>query len=129
MNGDTTDDLAHARSGFGWLDHYDVDTQSVIRAAVRRGIPTQPVQVRPSLMECGNGAYRDRLSSITTSTTAHIGYEIARSKVLTNHILRLAGVPVPVGEAARTVDEAVAVASRIGYPVVVKPVFGARARG
>lgn len=36
---------------------------------------------------------------------------------------------MPVGELARTVEEAVAVAGRIGYPVVVKPVYGARARG
>ena len=34
--------------------------------------------------------------------------------------LRLAGVPVPPGELARTVDEAAALAGRLGYPVVLK---------
>jgi acyl-CoA synthetase (NDP forming) len=35
-------------------------------------------------------------------------------------ILAAAGISVPVGDLARTVDEAVAVAKRIGYPVVLK---------
>lgn len=39
-----------------------------------------------------------------------------RSKAL----LKTLGVPVPQGELARTADEAVAVADRIGYPVVLK---------
>jgi acetate---CoA ligase (ADP-forming) len=34
--------------------------------------------------------------------------------------LKAAGVRVPDGELARTVDEAIAVASRVGYPVVLK---------
>jgi D-alanine-D-alanine ligase-like ATP-grasp enzyme len=114
---------------FDWVSTYDVDTQSVIRAALHRGIPVEPVEARPSVIELGNGAWRRRLSAITTSMTSHTACEIARSKHLTNHILRSAGVPVPVGDIARTVDEAVDVAGRIGYPVVLKPVFGARARG
>jgi acetate---CoA ligase (ADP-forming) len=35
-------------------------------------------------------------------------------------ILAAAGIPVPAGELARTPDEAVATAKRIGYPVVLK---------
>ena len=128
-NHDTTIDRVDKRVRGDWFDAYDVDTQSVMLAALRRGIPTQPVEVRPSLIEFGNGAYRRRLSAITTSMTPHNACEIASSKYLTNHVLRMAGVPVPVGETARTVDEAVEVAGRIGYPVVVKPVYGARARG
>jgi len=34
--------------------------------------------------------------------------------------LRAAGIPVPDGELARTVDEAINIANRIGYPVVMK---------
>lgn len=128
-NTNAAGDLAKERARGDWIDAYDVDTQAVLRAAMRRGIPIRPVDARPSLIELGNGAYLRRLSSITTSMTGHIGCEIARSKHLTNHLLRAAGVPVPVGEPAGTVEEAVAIAGRIGYPVVVKPVFGARARG
>ncbi|MGE5174734.1 MAG: ADP-forming succinate--CoA ligase subunit beta [Hyphomicrobiales bacterium] len=35
-------------------------------------------------------------------------------------LFRAAGIPVPPGDVARTVDEAAAIADRIGYPVVVK---------
>ena len=35
-------------------------------------------------------------------------------------LFRAAGIPVPPGETARTAEEAVAIADRLGYPVVVK---------
>ena len=35
-------------------------------------------------------------------------------------LFRAAGIPVPPGETARNADEAVAIADRLGYPVVVK---------
>ena len=35
-------------------------------------------------------------------------------------LFRAAGIPVPPGEVARTADEAVAIAGRLGYPAVVK---------
>ncbi|HEX7077798.1 MAG TPA: ADP-forming succinate--CoA ligase subunit beta [Candidatus Eisenbacteria bacterium] len=35
-------------------------------------------------------------------------------------LFRAAGIPVPPGDVARTVDEAAAIADRLGYPVVVK---------
>jgi succinyl-CoA synthetase beta subunit len=35
-------------------------------------------------------------------------------------IFRAAGIPVPPGEVAKTADEAVAIAGRLGYPAVVK---------
>ncbi|MEO7994701.1 MAG: ADP-forming succinate--CoA ligase subunit beta [bacterium] len=35
-------------------------------------------------------------------------------------LFRAAGLPVPAGEVATTVDEAVAIANKLGYPVVVK---------
>jgi succinyl-CoA synthetase beta subunit len=35
-------------------------------------------------------------------------------------LFRAAGIPVPPGEVARTVEESVAIAERLGYPVVVK---------
>ena len=35
-------------------------------------------------------------------------------------IFRAAGIPVPKGEVAKTADEAVAIAGRLGYPAVVK---------
>ena len=35
-------------------------------------------------------------------------------------LFRAAGIPVPPGDVAGSVDEALALAARVGYPVVIK---------
>jgi cyanophycin synthetase len=54
---------------------------------------------------------------------------IAGDKDLTNSLLENVGIPAPRGELARSLDEAVAAAARIGYPVVLKPLDGNHGRG
>src|SRR5437588_6251186 len=46
-----------------------------------------------------------------------------------SQLLAAAGLPVPRGEIVRTADEAAAIAARIGYPVVTKPIDGNHGRG
>jgi acetyltransferase len=46
-------------------------------------------------------------------------------EVASKHILRLYGIPTPREEMARTADEAVAAAGRIGFPIVAKVVSAA----
>ncbi len=54
---------------------------------------------------------------------------IAQDKDLTKQLLHAAGVPVPLGRPALTVDDAWAVAQEIGLPVVVKPQDGNQGKG
>jgi cyanophycin synthetase len=61
--------------------------------------------------------------------TSAIGVEIADDKMLTKEILRNEGIPVPEGNIVRTIKEALKLADRIGYPVVVKPLVGNHGRG
>jgi acetate---CoA ligase (ADP-forming) len=65
-------------------------------ARPRTSLPPEPIKGRPKL---GKGAQPEWLGK---------------------HVLAAAGVRVPHGELARTADEAIAVAGRIGYPVVLK---------
>src|SRR3546814_10219048 len=64
-----------------------------------------------------------------TSETSSIAVDIASDKDLTTRLLSAAGLPVPKQDSVRTADQAVAVANRIGFPVVVKPLAGNHGRG
>jgi acyl-CoA synthetase (NDP forming) len=70
-------------------------------ARSRAALPADPIKGLPKL---GNGAQPEWLGK---------------------KVLAAAGVKVPDGDLARTVDEAAAVAPRIGYPVVLKAQAGA----
>ena len=64
-----------------------------------------------------------------TSLTSSLAVDIASDKELTNRLLAAAGLPVPTSEVVRRADDAVRIARRIGYPVVVKPLDGNHGRG
>jgi len=64
-----------------------------------------------------------------TSQTSAIAVDVASDKDLTTRLLNAAGLPVPRQESVGTADQAVAVAERVGYPVVCKPLDGNHGRG
>lgn len=90
-------------------------------AAARRGIPHSVIDPRGRIVEYGNGKYRTRALGVVTLLTPTIGSEIVRDKYLTNRYLRAAGLPVPECTVVRSLEQALAAAKTIGYPVVVKP--------
>jgi cyanophycin synthetase len=61
------------------------------------------------------------LNSSILDTTASMGVQLARDKVMCAQILRRAGLPVPAHGLAGSLDQARAIAERLGYPVVIKP--------
>ncbi len=58
-----------------------------------------------------------------------IAVDIASNKELTLALLSAAGLPVPKSSSVRTEDDAVRLAARTGYPVVLKPLDGNHGRG
>ena len=103
-------------------------TRSLVEEAKRRGIPTMRLN-RQSLVQLGWGRHQQRIQATVTSATRHIAVEIAQDKQLTNSLLERAGLPVPQQQTARSADEAVAAAHRLGFPVVVKPMDLSHGRG
>ncbi|MSP26443.1 MAG: cyanophycin synthetase [Myxococcales bacterium] len=103
-------------------------TRSIVDEARRRGIPTLRLNER-SLVQLGWGVHQKRIQATITSQTSHIGVEIAQDKELTASLLARAGLPTPRHERAHSAEEAVAVAERIGFPVVVKPMDLSHGRG
>jgi cyanophycin synthetase len=97
------------------------EQQIVKRAAERRQIPVRMFSKQQRLVDIGLGAYTERFHGMMTSKSREIASRVARNKPLANEIMREQGVPVPMGAAVRSVADAIKVADRVGYPIVVKP--------
>ena len=103
-------------------------TAALVKAARDRNIPWLRLN-EYSLVQFGHGKYQKRIQATVTSETRHIAVEIASDKEETNKILADLGLPVPRQFLVRQSSEAVEVAERIGYPVVVKPLNANHGRG
>ncbi len=103
-------------------------TQALIDEAVSRDIPFIRLD-RHSLVQFGHGVYQQRIRATMTSRTSAIGVDVASDKSLTNRLLDSAGLPVPRAAVVTTEDGAIAVARRLGFPCVIKPLDGNHGRG
>lgn len=108
---------------------YGPSTGAIVSEAERRGIPVLRLDPRRSLVQLGHGHHQKRVWATVTSQTSNISVDIAANKELTNRLLEEVGIPVPRGGVVRDVDEAIQVANRISYPVVIKPLDGNHGRG
>lgn len=109
-------------------ESFGPSTASIIAEAQKRNIPILRIGDN-SLLQLGYGAKQKRVQATITGNTSCIGVDIACDKSLTKELLGNAGIPVPCGGIALQQDEAVAIAKRIGFPVVVKPYNGNQGKG
>jgi cyanophycin synthetase len=103
-------------------------TQAVLDEAALRDIPFIRLNDQ-SLVQLGHGVHQRRIRATMTSVTSSLGVDIASDKKLTNRLLAATGIPVPRSEVVRDANEAATAASRIGYPVAIKPLDGNHGRG
>jgi len=103
-------------------------TKALVDAAYERGIPVTRIG-RGSIIQLGYGKYQKRLEATITDMTSCIAVDIACDKSITKEILMEAGIPVPEGYTCSSPQEAVILAQKIGYPVVVKPERGNQGKG
>ena len=103
-------------------------TQAILDEAVSRDIPWIRLN-KHSLVQLGQGVHQKRVRATMTSATSAIAVDVASDKDLTTRLLGAAGLPVPKQESVRTPEQAAAVAERIGFPVVCKPLDGNHGRG
>jgi cyanophycin synthetase len=104
-------------------------TASLRAEALARGIPVRRLGEATSLLVLGHGARQRRLWAAETDRTSAIAQGIAQDKALTRSLLAEVGVPVPEGRTVADVDEAIAAAQGLGWPVVVKPNAGRQGLG
>jgi cyanophycin synthetase len=103
-------------------------TKAIVEAANKRNIPYMRLD-ELNLVQLGYGANSKKIQATIASTTRYLGVDVAGDKDKTKAILGFHGVPVPSGDVTQHLDRAVKIASRIGYPVVVKPLDASQGRG
>ncbi len=96
-----------------------LNTIRFLESAFMQGIPFQKITGTSYLY--GWGARARWFDSSFTDATPVISSNLARDKFATAAWLRRAGLPVPKHQFAASEEEAVQLAARLGYPVVVKP--------
>lgn len=102
-----------------WL--LDQTTGAPVKEAERRGIPWFRVLESDRLVQLGQGRFRARLRETLTDHTTSIASSLTRSKRRTHLLLAELALPTTRQEVAGGEEHAVAMAERIGYPVVIKP--------
>ncbi|SCY65895.1 cyanophycin synthetase [Alkaliphilus peptidifermentans] len=105
-----------------------ISTRAIIDEATKRGIPSLRIGEN-SLIQLGYGKYARKIQATITDATNCIAVDTASDKELTKEILSFLNIPVPIGRAVETWEEAITVADEIGYPVVVKPFNGNQGKG
>ena len=90
-----------------------------IEAAHAAGVPWS--RVSNNVFQFGWGAQARWLDSSFTDQTPSISTQLARDKMRAAQVLFRAQIPVPEHALAETPEAAVALAHRLGYPMVVKP--------
>jgi cyanophycin synthetase len=103
-------------------------TYAIVEEARRRGIPVRRLNAR-SLVQLGLAKNRRRIQATMADSTSAIAVEIAQNKDETKRVLGAIGLPVPVGDVAHDVNEALDIATEIGYPVILKPLDASHGRG
>ena len=100
------------------------NTFHIAQAAYRLGMPVRrPLSGAPMqrALLIGTGCRGRWLDSTMTDRTSALGVRLAGDKASTARLLREVGLPGATHEFAASAQEAIAVAERLGYPVVIKP--------
>lgn len=103
-------------------------TGSIVEEAIKRNIPYIRLNGR-SLVQLGYGNKQKRIQATVASTTSSIAVEIACDKEDTKLLLEAAQIPVPKGKICVDLEDLELAASRIGYPLVTKPINGNHGKG
>jgi cyanophycin synthetase len=101
---------------------------ALLRTAYDKGIPTFYLWDE-GLMQYGYGRKQVRGVATTFDGDSHLDSDFTTRKDDCKAFLHTLGFPVPQGEIVISLEEAVEVAHRIGYPVAVKPVVGHKGIG
>jgi len=130
FKGETTDlePLIYQLKKFRDVSLLGPSTESIVNEAKRRGIPCIRLNEN-SYVQLGHGCYQRRIQASLIDSTSAIGVEIADDKERTKNILAETGIPVPEGISVDDLAKAQAAATKLGYPVVVKPLIGNHGRG
>jgi cyanophycin synthetase len=95
------------------------NTPRLVKAAVENKIAFQ--ELPGSMVLYGIGKNSMLMDSTFTQDCSNIGARLAKYKHMATSLLRRAGLPAPANGLAQTEEQAIEIANKLGYPVVVKP--------
>lgn len=103
-------------------------TGSIVEEAVSRDIPWIRLGTN-SLVQLGYGVNQMRFQATITCKTSNIAVDIACNKEETKKMLDAASIPVAKGDICVDEEDLERTVSRIGYPIVIKPLDGNHGKG
>ena len=103
-------------------------TGSIVDEAVARDIPWIRLGTN-SLVQLGYGINQMRFQATITCKTSNIAVDLACNKEQTKKILSDASIPVAKGDICLDAEGLELTISRIGYPIVLKPLDGNHGKG
>jgi cyanophycin synthetase len=101
---------------------------ALLHTAYDKGIPSFYLW-EEGLMQYGYGKKQVRGVATTFDCDSHLDSDYTTRKDDCKAFLNTLGFPVPKGDVVASVEEALVVADKIGYPVAVKPVAGHKGIG
>ncbi|MDO8453948.1 MAG: carboxylate--amine ligase [Sulfurimonas sp.] len=102
-------------------------TLPMLQAAHELGIPF--VHLSNGIYQLGWGSKSRRINRSIIDTDSAIGSQISQNKIVTAMLLRNAGLPAPEHALVVSQEEAMSVAQKLGWRVVVKPADQDRGEG
>jgi len=103
-------------------------TGSIVDEAVSRNIPYIRLN-NQSLVQLGYGKNQVRFRATMTDKTSSIAVDLASNKDETKKMLTDAAIPVANGMCISEISEIETVISRVGFPLVFKPLDGNHGKG
>jgi len=103
-------------------------TGSIVDEAIARDIPYIRLN-RDSLIQLGYGKNQVRFRATMTHQTSSIAVDIASNKDETKRLLTEAAIPVANGMCISSEEEVQEVISKVGFPLVFKPLDGNHGKG
>src|SRR4030065_2919882 len=106
------------------IKNYKQGTRSILQAAFGKNIAIYKFFAKERVFILKKGGKQVWLRGPRLSIANPVSLWIIKDKFLTKKALRDIGVPCPLGYPARTVAEAIAIAKKIKFPIIIKPLKG-----
>lgn len=103
--------------------------RTLVREASALGIPVAPVASDSRVWLFGQGVRGVHFHQAATDGDSLTGTRLAMNKLWSNQLVLSLGFPGMTHAVAADVPQAVEIARRLGYPLVVKPLCGSQGRG
>ena len=109
-------------------DRLGPSTQSIVTACRERNIPVTRLN-EDGYVQLGYGSRQKRIEATVTSQTNSIAVDLVKDKNRTKEFLARAGMPVPEGSVVSDEQLFADAVSKLGFPLVIKPLDGNQGKG